>query len=59
MIEGYHIRQEVSITMFRDPIRNAPLVGDISDVELRLKINRADSALFLESNLRLPHLRVW
>ena len=44
--------------MFRDPIRNAPLVNDISDVDLRLKIRRADSALFLESNLRLPHLRV-
>lgn len=44
--------------MFRDPIRNAPLVGDVSDVDLRLKINRADSALFLESNLRIPHLRV-
>jgi hypothetical protein len=56
MIEGYHIRQEV--TMFRDPIRTAPLVSDVSDVDLKLKINRADSALFLESNLRLPHLRV-
>ena len=44
--------------MFRDPIRTAPLVNDISDVDLRLKINRADSTLFLESNLRLPHLRV-
>jgi hypothetical protein len=44
--------------MFRDPIRTTPLVSDISDVQLRLKINRADSALFLESNLRLPHLRV-
>lgn len=44
--------------MFRDPIRTAPIVSDVSDVELRLKINRADSALFLESNMRLPHLRV-
>lgn len=44
--------------MFRDPIRNAPLVNDISDIDLRLKIQRADAALFLESNLRLPHLRV-
>jgi hypothetical protein len=44
--------------MFRDPIRNAPLVNDIHDIDLKLKINRADSALFLESNLRLPHLRV-
>ncbi len=44
--------------MFRDPVRTAPLVSDLSDIDLRLKINRADSALFLESNLRLPHLRV-
>jgi hypothetical protein len=44
--------------MFRDPIRSAPLVSDISDVYLRLKVRRADSALFVESNLRLPHLRV-
>ncbi|MFY9665303.1 MAG: hypothetical protein WCB01_12735 [Candidatus Cybelea sp.] len=44
--------------MFRDPIRNAPLVADISDVDLKLRIQRADSALFLESHLRLPHLRV-
>ncbi len=44
--------------MFRDPVRTAPLVSDISDVDLRLRINRADSALFLESNFRLPHLRV-
>ena len=57
MIEGYHIRQEV-VTMFRDPVRTAPLVSDINDVDLKLRVNRADSALFLESNLRLPHLRV-
>jgi hypothetical protein len=44
--------------MFRDPVRNAPLVNDITDIDLRLKVRRADSALFLESNLRLPHLRV-
>ncbi|HVR46144.1 MAG TPA: hypothetical protein VMT95_05860 [Candidatus Binatia bacterium] len=44
--------------MFRDPIRTAPFVSDISDVDLRLKIQRADSALFVESNFRLPHLRV-
>jgi hypothetical protein len=44
--------------MFRDPIRTAPLVNDIADVGLRLRVNRADSALFLESNLRLPHLRI-
>jgi hypothetical protein len=57
MIEGYHIRQEASI-MFRDPIRTAPLVSDISDIDLRLKIQRADAALFLQSDLRLPHLRI-
>lgn len=45
--------------MFRDPIRSTPLVGDISDVNLRLKITRADSALFGDGNIRLPHLRVW
>ena len=44
--------------MFRDPVRTAPLVSDVTDVELRLKVNRADSALFLESTVRLPHLRV-
>lgn len=44
--------------MFRDPVRTAPLVSDVSDVDLRLRVNRADSALFLESNLRLPHLRI-
>lgn len=44
--------------MFRDPIRNAPFVSDVNDVDLRLRIQRADSALFNESNLRLPHLRV-
>ncbi|MBV8530720.1 MAG: hypothetical protein JO104_05335 [Candidatus Eremiobacteraeota bacterium] len=44
--------------MFRDPVRTAPLVSDVSDVDLRLKVKRADSALFLESNFRLPHLRV-
>lgn len=44
--------------MFRDPVRSAPLVSDISDIGLRLKIQRADSALFRDSDLRLPHLRV-
>ena len=34
--------------MFRDPVRTAPLVSDVSDIYLRLKVNRADSALFLE-----------
>jgi hypothetical protein len=57
MIEGYHFVKRIT-TMFRDPVRTAPLVSDLSDVDLRLKVNRADSALFLESNLRLPHLRV-
>lgn len=44
--------------MFRDRLRTAPLVNDIADVDLRLRTGRADSVLFLESNLRLPHLRV-
>ena len=44
--------------MFRDPVRTAPLVSDISDVDLKLRIRRADSALFMESSMRLPHLRV-
>jgi hypothetical protein len=44
--------------MFRDPVRSTPLVSDISDINLRLKVNRADSALFGQSELRLPHLRV-
>jgi hypothetical protein len=44
--------------MFRDPVRTAPIVSDISDIELKLRIRRADSALFMESNLRLPHLRI-
>ena len=44
--------------MFRDPVRSAPLVSDVSDVDLRLKVGRADSVLFAASNLRLPHLRV-
>jgi hypothetical protein len=57
MIEGYHFVKRFA-RMFRDPVRTRPLVSDISDVSLRLNVNRADSALFLESNLRLPHLRV-
>jgi hypothetical protein len=56
MIEGYSFVKRFH--MFRDPIRTAPFVSDISDIDLRLKIQRADSALFVESNLRLPHLRV-
>ena len=44
--------------MFRNPVPTMPIVSDINDVALRLRIGRADSALFRESNLRLPHLRV-
>lgn len=44
--------------MFHDPIRLTPLIRDISDVSLRLKVNRADSALFAATEMRLPHLRV-
>lgn len=57
MIEGYHFVKRFA-RMFRDPVRTSPLVNDISDIDLRMKVKRADSALFLESNLRLPHLRV-
>jgi hypothetical protein len=57
MIEGYHFVKRFA-RMFRDPVRTRPLVRDISDVALQLKVNRADNVLFLESNLRLPHLRV-
>jgi len=45
--------------MFQDPIRSTPLVADITDVTLRLRVQRADSALFAASDMRLPHLRVW
>lgn len=58
MIKGYQVVKRFHIKMFRDPMRTAPLVSDVSDVDLRLKVKRADQALFLESNLRLPHLRV-
>lgn len=44
--------------MFHDPIASTPLVRDISDVTLRLKVHRADSVLFAVSDMRLPHLRV-
>lgn len=44
--------------MFHDPIRSTPFVQDISDVSLRLKVQRADSALFAASEMRLPHLRI-
>jgi hypothetical protein len=44
--------------MFRDPIRSTPLVADISDVNLRLRVQRADSALFATTDLRLPTFHV-
>jgi len=44
--------------MFRDPIRTTPLVADITDVNLRLRIQRADSALFSTSDFRLPSLHI-
>jgi hypothetical protein len=56
MIVGYFVVKED--TMFHDPIRSTPLVQDISDITLRLKVQRADSALFAVSDMRLPHLRV-
>jgi hypothetical protein len=45
--------------MFRDPMRSTPLVADITDVNLRLRVQRADSALFANSDLRWPRFRVW
>lgn len=44
--------------MFRDPMRTTPLVADISDLNLRLRVMRADSALFEMSDFRLPNLHV-
>jgi hypothetical protein len=44
--------------MFRDPIRSSPLVADITDVNLRLRVQRADSALFATSEMRLPQFHV-
>lgn len=43
--------------MFRDPFRTTPLVADISDVNLRLRVQRADAALF-NSEFRLPNLLI-
>jgi hypothetical protein len=45
--------------MFRDPIRSTPLLADLSDVNLRLKITRADDKLFGSMESRLPGFRVW
>ena len=46
--------------MFRDPIRTrtTPLVADITDVNLRLRVQRADSVLFETPDLRLPTFHV-
>jgi len=56
ILVGYFSSQED--TMFQDRIRSTPLVQDITDVSLRLKVQRADAALFAASDMRLPHLRV-
>jgi len=45
--------------MFRDPVYTRPFVQDVSDVNLRLRIQRADSALFHEPGMRFPNLRIW
>lgn len=45
--------------MFRDVLRTAPLVSDLSDLNLRLRIARADSKLFRDIDQRMPSLRVW
>lgn len=44
--------------MFRDPLRSTPLVADITDINLRLRVQRADSALFSVSDVRLPNLHI-
>jgi hypothetical protein len=44
--------------MFRDPIRSTPLVADISDIGLRLRVGRADSVLFRLPDVRLPNLLI-
>jgi hypothetical protein len=44
--------------MFRDPFRTTPLVADITDVNLRLRVQRADAALFSTSEYRLPNLQI-
>jgi hypothetical protein len=44
--------------MFRDPMRSTPFISDIADVALKLKVQRADSALFAACEFRLPQLRV-
>ncbi|MBV8489221.1 MAG: hypothetical protein JO199_01735 [Candidatus Eremiobacteraeota bacterium] len=45
--------------MFRDVLKNSPLVADLSDINLRLRVTRADSKLFKDIDQRLPSLRVW
>jgi len=45
--------------MFRDPIRSTPLVSDINDVNLRLRVGRADNVLFNTPDVRLPNLHIW
>ena len=44
--------------MFRNPFTPAPLVQDITDVLLRLRVTRADAAIMAASEYRLPTLRV-
>jgi hypothetical protein len=44
--------------MFRDPLRSTPLVADITDVNLRARVQRADSALFNVSDVKLPNLHI-
>jgi hypothetical protein len=45
--------------MLRNPIPITPHVANIADVNLRLRVERADSVLFAGSDLRLPTLRVF
>jgi hypothetical protein len=44
--------------MFRDPFRTTPLVADISDINLKVRVQRADAALYSYTDLRLPNLQI-
>ena len=62
MIAGYFTMSRFTRPrdiMFRDPIRSTPIVQDVSDINLRLAVTRADSALLRTGDIRLPQLRVW
>ncbi len=45
--------------MFRQPFRTAPLVADITDVRTRMRVDRADSAMTRDLDLRLPSFKIY